>query len=36
MNHADLETLISTYRGGLLENTLPFWIPRSIDREFGG
>ena len=28
--------LLSVYRDGLLHDTLPFWIPRAIDRECGG
>lgn len=28
--------LAETYRSGLLDSTLPFWIPRSIDEEHGG
>ena len=28
--------LLSLYREGLLRDTLPFWIPRAIDREQGG
>jgi N-acylglucosamine 2-epimerase len=31
-----LNALLVTYRGGLLDDTLPFWIPRAIDREYGG
>lgn len=31
-----LKALLATYRGGLLDDTLPFWIPRAIDRECGG
>ena len=31
-----LNALLATYRGGLLNDTLPFWIPRAIDRECGG
>ena len=31
-----LKALLSTYRDGLLNDTLPFWIPRAIDREYGG
>jgi N-acylglucosamine 2-epimerase len=31
-----LKTLLATYRDGLLNDTLPFWIPRAIDREHGG
>ena len=28
--------LLETYRDGLLYDTLPFWYPRSVDREYGG
>lgn len=28
--------LIATYRDGLLNDTLPFWIEHSVDREHGG
>lgn len=28
--------LLHIYRDGLLHDTLPFWIPRAIDRECGG
>lgn len=28
--------LLSVYRDGLLGDTLPFWLPRAIDRECGG
>jgi N-acylglucosamine 2-epimerase len=31
-----LKALLATYREGLLNDTLPFWIPRAIDREYGG
>ena len=31
-----LASLLATYRDGLLHDTLPFWIPRAIDREHGG
>ncbi len=31
-----LNVLRATYRDGLLGDTLPFWIPRAIDREHGG
>ena len=31
-----LTALRATYRDGLLHDTLPFWIPRAIDREYGG
>ncbi len=33
---ATLESLRRVYRDGLLHDTLPFWIPRAIDREHGG
>lgn len=26
----------ATYRDGLLKDTLPFWLPRAMDREWGG
>ncbi|HWL52143.1 MAG TPA: AGE family epimerase/isomerase [Chthoniobacteraceae bacterium] len=32
----DLEKLRTVYRDGLLEDTVPFWLPRSVDDEFGG
>lgn len=28
--------LIATYRDGLLNDTLPFWLQHSVDREYGG
>ncbi|MGH7979073.1 MAG: AGE family epimerase/isomerase [Limisphaerales bacterium] len=31
-----METFLPTYRDGLLSDTLPFWLPRAIDRECGG
>ncbi len=31
-----LDALHHVYRDGLLNDTLPFWIPRAIDRECGG
>jgi N-acylglucosamine 2-epimerase len=31
-----LRSLFAVYRNGLLNDTLPFWIPRAIDREYGG
>lgn len=31
-----LKALFALYRDGLLNDTLPFWIPRAIDREHGG
>lgn len=30
------ERLLAVYRDGLLYDTLPFWIPRAVDRECGG
>jgi N-acylglucosamine 2-epimerase len=30
------DELLRVYRDGLLNDTLPFWIPRAIDREHGG
>ena len=32
----NLESLRDCYRDGLLNNTLPFWIPAAIDLEHGG
>jgi N-acylglucosamine 2-epimerase len=36
MDTTRIDHLIAVYRDGLLENTLPFWLPRSVDHEFGG
>jgi N-acylglucosamine 2-epimerase len=36
MSPDHLKALLATYRDGLLNDTLPFWIPRAIDREHGG
>lgn len=36
MTRDRLKALLTIYRGGLLDDTLPFWIPRAIDRECGG
>jgi N-acylglucosamine 2-epimerase len=36
MTRDRLNVLLATYRRGLLDDTLPFWIPRAIDREYGG
>ena len=36
MNKVRREKLIAVYRDGLLENTLPFWLPRCVDEEQGG
>ncbi|MEZ5301109.1 MAG: AGE family epimerase/isomerase [Verrucomicrobiales bacterium] len=33
---ADLHTLRDFYRDRLLNDTLPFWLPRSVDGEHGG
>jgi len=33
---SDPQALANTYRKGLLEDTLPFWIPRAVDEEHGG
>lgn len=31
-----LRELRALYRGGLLNDTVPFWIPRAVDRQCGG
>jgi N-acylglucosamine 2-epimerase len=36
MSPERLKALLAIYRDGLLGDTLPFWIPRAIDREHGG
>jgi len=36
MNAQRKTELISVYRDGLLEDTLPFWLPRCVDEEQGG
>ncbi|MCA9168551.1 MAG: AGE family epimerase/isomerase [Planctomycetales bacterium] len=36
MNKTRLAELRATYRDGLLENTLPFWIRHAVDHEYGG
>ncbi len=36
MEPGKIERFISIYRDGLLNDTLPFWLRHSIDREFGG
>ena len=28
--------LLAVYRDGLLHDTLPFWLPRAVDEEYGG
>ncbi len=32
----DLQELAAFYQNQLLNNTVPFWFPRSIDQEYGG
>jgi N-acylglucosamine 2-epimerase len=32
----DLQKLGQFYRDQLLNDTIPFWFPRSFDKEFGG
>lgn len=32
----ELKSLQLFYQNRLLENTVPFWFPRSVDKEFGG
>lgn len=36
MRKERIEELISLYRDGLLEDTIPFWIRHAPDREYGG
>jgi N-acylglucosamine 2-epimerase len=36
MDRARLTTLRDTYRSGLLDDVLPFWTRRAVDREHGG
>jgi N-acylglucosamine 2-epimerase len=36
MNAARIQSLIATYRDGVLVDTLPFWIEHAVDREHGG
>ena len=35
-NKNRVEELITIYRDGLLQDTLPFWIKHCVDQEFGG
>ena len=35
-SNAELIQLRDFYQSRLLQNTIPFWFPRSYDREFGG
>lgn len=32
----ELETLRDFYKSSLLDDTLPFWLPRCVDEEHGG
>jgi N-acylglucosamine 2-epimerase len=36
MNTDPIHALMSVYRDGLLEDTLPFWINHAVDKEHGG
>ncbi len=36
MDQKRYDHLLTTYRDGLLQDTVPFWVPRAIDKEFGG
>jgi N-acylglucosamine 2-epimerase len=36
MKTEELANFLAIYRDGLLNDTLPFWLPRSLDREHGG
>lgn len=36
MDNTRRKQLIATYRDGLLNDTLPFWVKHGVDREFGG
>lgn len=36
MNRKKIQELLETYRDGLLNDTLPFWIERCVDNEYGG
>ena len=36
MNMERIEALIQTYRDGLLNDTIPFWLKHGLDREHGG
>lgn len=36
ISQARRQELITCYRDGVLNDTLPFWIRHSVDREFGG
>jgi len=36
MSRLTAEELVAVYRGGLLEDTLPFWLDHCVDRQHGG
>ena len=36
MDQLRINQLLAVYRDGLLNDTLPFWLPRCVDREYGG
>jgi N-acylglucosamine 2-epimerase len=36
MDQQRIDELIAIYRDGLLGDTLPFWLPRSVDQKHGG
>ena len=36
MDKKNLENHYNAYRDDLLNETMPFWFPRSVDREYGG
>ena len=36
MNSARINELLTIYRDGLLQDTIPFWMKHTIDREYGG
>ena len=35
-SHEDLQALYQFYKTQLLNDTVPFWFPRSFDKEYGG
>src|ERR1017187_8161500 len=36
LNPKNIQSLLRIYHDGLLHDTLPFWLPRAIDKEHGG
>lgn len=36
MNSVKINELLTIYRDGLLQDTIPFWMKHTIDREYGG